>query len=269
MSIRSSLSFGTVCLLVGLAWSGAEAAPQVLGLVASNGAPTPLVCQGVECSAHFSTFCLQEARNAPSRGQPYAVAPGSSLTLVVTTKDGRTVRLPGENFLKIGTLIGFTSVKIALPEASLRELGGVAARVEVGPLASIVPVAEPNDPDPQAADELALATGPVRKAAFASFEKPGEASDAARVTNLLINALPEDGQDEAIARDRLWERTVDSKMLAGLTPTGAVAAKRIYESCRISIDSRSMSTMRNCLELHHADLMALTNHRFWKELGGS
>src|SRR5262249_20724625 len=162
--------------------------------------------------------------------------------LVVTTGDGRTLRLPGEQYLKIGTLIGFTSVKIVLPETTLRELGGTAVAVDVGPLVSIVPVAEANDPDPQTADELALATGPGRKAASASLEKPGEASDAARITNLLINALPEDGQEEAAVRDGLWERTVSDATLSGVAPAGTVAAKRIYESCRISITSRSMST---------------------------
>jgi len=35
----------------------ASAAPQILGLLATN-SPTPLTCNDGICSAHFSAFCL-------------------------------------------------------------------------------------------------------------------------------------------------------------------------------------------------------------------
>src|SRR5690606_9112941 len=72
---------------------------QVLGLVASNGIPTPLTCTEDECSAHLSAFCLQQAREAPASGTAYAPAEGGRVTLVATTADGRTLRLPGEPHL--------------------------------------------------------------------------------------------------------------------------------------------------------------------------
>lgn len=257
-------AFATCAFFAG----SAAASPQVLGLVASNGAPTPLTCHGTECSGHFSAFCLQEARPAPSQGHPYTVAEGGALTVVVRTAEGGTLRLPVNGQVKISTLIGFTSVKISLPAATLQELGATAAAIEVGPAVSLVPTESANDPDPQMAEEIALAVGPMREAAGRTFEAPGTVSDAARVTNMLINALPRDVEEEKVVRDGIWERTVDGAMLARLTPEGQVAAERIYEGCRISVESQSSFTMRGCLELRHADLMAATNHRFWQESGG-
>jgi hypothetical protein len=53
-----SLNFGLV-LGVTVAGSGtALAAPQVLGLVATNGTVEP-ICHGSRCGAEFAAFCLQ------------------------------------------------------------------------------------------------------------------------------------------------------------------------------------------------------------------
>src|SRR5689334_19258664 len=79
----------------------AVAASQVLGLVASNGLPTPLHCQDGTCSGHFSAFCLQEQRPAPSANSEYLLAPGSGLTLIARFADGHTQRLPAGDLLTI------------------------------------------------------------------------------------------------------------------------------------------------------------------------
>lgn len=268
MSVRLALFAAAAVTVVSLDGSGAVAAPQVLGLVASNGVPTPLTCDGIVCSAHFSSFCLQQNRPAPAHGDRYTVAPGSELTLVVTTTDGRTLRLPGREYLTIESEIGFTSVSVRLPQARLAEFGASAAAVEVGPALSLLPVATAGDPNPQEADEIALATGPMRLAAARAFEVPGRASDAARITSLLINALPADGSESREARDELWMAMLETPAGAAATLEGIDAAARMFESCMISVESRSTYSMRNCLELRHADLLAETNHRFWKDSAG-
>jgi hypothetical protein len=268
MSVRLALFAAGAVAVVAFATPGAVAAPQVLGLVASNGVPTPLTCDGIVCSAHFSSFCLQQNRPAPGHGDRYTIAPGSELTLVVTTADGKTLRLPGREHLTVESEIGFTSVSVRLPQAKLAELGASAAAVEVGPTASLLPVATAGDPNPQAADEIALATGPMRLAASRTFEVPGRASDAARITSLLINALPADGTESREARDELWVATLETPALATATLEGIDAAARMFESCMISVESRSTYSMRNCLELRHADLLAETNHKFWRDNAG-
>ena len=186
----------------------AYAASQVLGLVASNGLPTPLHCQDGTCSGHVSAFCLQEQRPAPSANSEYLLAPGSRLTLIAQLADGSSLRLAGDSLLTIRTRVGFTSVRLSLPEETMKALGAVSLSVEIAPMASILPRPVANDPDPLSAQEIALATGPMRRAAEQPFEKPGEAADAARLSSLIVNLLPEDEPQSTAGREALWNQAV-------------------------------------------------------------
>ena len=116
-----------------------EAAPQILGVVASDGAPTSLSCTGAECGAHFSAFCLQEARPAPFAGQDHA-APGASMTLIVTTAAGQSIRLPAQDYVKITSQIGFTSVHVSVPQSVMTDLGAASLQIEVGENVSVLPI---------------------------------------------------------------------------------------------------------------------------------
>jgi hypothetical protein len=268
VSVRSTLFALTAIAATAVPAAGASAATQVLGLVASNGSPTPLICVDGQCSAQFSSFCLQQSRPAPSRGDHYAVAAGGSVTLVARTAAGQTHRIPASDLLRIQSRVGFTSVEISLPQAKLAQLGVTAVAVEVGSAVSLVPVAAANDPNPQTDDELALATGPMRRVAAALFEAPGNSSDAARITALLINALPARGSENLEDRNRLWVATLDDPIVRGATAGGRQAAEQIYAGCRIAVESHSTSSLRSCLELRHADLMVETNRKFWKDTAG-
>ena len=250
-------------IFLGLAFTalGAVAAPdsqaasQILGLVASNGLPTPLQCQDGSCSGHFSSFCLQEARPAPSANSEYALAPGGSLTLIATMADGRQTR--------------FTSVRITLPEAKLKALGAVSVAVEVAPLTSVMPVAVVNDVNPQTREEIALATGAMRHLAQAAFEDRNGTADAARLSSLVINALPADEPQTAQGRDAVWTRLLAGSGAQSLSPDGIAEARSMYSACEISVASKSSYSLKGCMELRHADLMAVTNRNFWDRSGGS
>src|SRR5262245_503072 len=148
MSIRPLLVATGFAAILACPIADAHAAPQVLGLVASNGASTELNCQGLDCRAHFSAFCLQQDRPAPSHGDRYQLGPSGEITLIAKTADGRSLRLPGTGYLDINSEIGFTSVEISLSKAKLAALGATAAAVEVGPGVSLVPVALAGDPNP-------------------------------------------------------------------------------------------------------------------------
>ena len=259
-----------LALAAGFSAQPAAAASQVLGLVASNGLPTPLRCQDGICSGHFSAFCLQEQRPAPSANSEYGLASGGRLTLIATLANGAALRIPGDELLTIRTRIGFTSVRMSLPEEKLKALGAVAVAVEVAPMTSILPKPVANDPDPLTDQEIALATGPMRRSAELPFEKPGEAADAARISSLMINLLPEDEPQTAAGRDGLWNQAIALATASRpLTPIGVEDARRIYSNCEISVASKSSFNLRSCLEIHHADLMAQTNRNFWASSGGS
>jgi len=260
-----------ICAVLALPAAPAHAASQVLGLVASNGLPTPLHCQDGTCSGHVSAFCLQEQRPAPSADSEYLLAPGSRLTLIAQLADGRKVRLPADDLVTIRTRIGFTSVRISLPEERVKALAAVSVAIDVAPMASILPRAVADDPNPLTEQEIALATGPMRKAAQSRFEAPGEASDAARLSSFLVNLLPDDEPQTTEGRDAVWNEAVALAELSDrdLSATGIADAHRIYSNCELSIASLSSFNLRSCLEIHHADLMAETNRAFWESTGGS
>ena len=43
----------------------------------------------------------------------------------------------------------------------------------------------------------------------------------------------------------------------------------MYNACEISVASKSSYSLKGCMELRHADLMAVTNRSFWDRSGGS
>lgn len=268
-------AFRHLVLCAALAAAGAVlagpalAAPQVLGLVASNGHPTPLRCDEQGCFALLSSFCLQQARPGPGSGAAYRIAEGGTVTLLALTVDGRTLRLPGAHYLEFSTRIGFTSVQVSLPRAAREALGIAAAAVDVGPLVSIVPVEAANDLSPQTQAELALATGPIRKAAAAAFEAPGAAADAARLAAALINTLPPRSTEPVPDDATLWAQAVTPDLAGAVGPDGTALVRQMLRGCRIAVGSRTMTSLRSCIELQHADLMAHRNQDFWKSLGGS
>ena len=66
-----SLIAGVV--VVGLFTLNARAAPQVLALISTQG-EVGLACNGSECAATFSSFCLQNQRSSPPSGTAYHLA---------------------------------------------------------------------------------------------------------------------------------------------------------------------------------------------------
>ncbi len=260
-----SLTAAALMLGLSLPSGDAQAASQILGVVASNGAATPLSCTGPECGAHFSAFCLQEARPAPFAGQNYILAPGSEMTLVATSASGQTTRLPAQDYVKITSQIGFTSVHISVPQSLMTDLGAATLAIEVGANASVLPADVAGDVDPQTADEIQYATTIMREIAAKRFDSRNAVSDAARIASVFINALPPSRQENARTRGELWLAKANEPALANATPEGLAMAKDMYRACQISVDARSSYSMRYCLELRHADLQATSNHAFWKE----
>ena len=146
--MRVSLAGGLAAAAFVIGIGPAAAAPQILGIVASNGA-LPLICDAQGCHADLSTFCLQQPRANPDLGQRYRLADANSVVLLGTRSDGQVVRLPAAPYVSFSTDRGFTSVEVALPPDRLAALGFTAVSVEVERQASLLPEAEANDPSPQ------------------------------------------------------------------------------------------------------------------------
>lgn len=249
-------------LLIGTA-TAVQAAPQILGIVASNGLPTPLHCADGYCSAYLASFCLQEARYAPNSGSEYHLAPGGRLTLVARLADGRTLRLAGEALLTIRTRSGFTTLNVSLPQARLDALGATSAAVEVGPGTTVLPRAYAGDPDPQSGEEIATATGPMRDLASRTFDRAGQTADTARLIELVINRSSD--QPGAAAVAGLWGDIARQAKQSGVGQPGIDAAAAIVSECQGSGSGFASSV---CLEMRQAELMTRLNRRFWDEAAG-
>jgi hypothetical protein len=261
------------CLALGaslmLGAPGTAAAPQLLGLVASNDAPTRLDCSGGECSAYIGSFCMQPTRDAPSRGTPYEVA-GGSLTLRLAMADGSERTLDAAPYVQIHAHNQYSAVRVVLPSSGVAAMGAVSASIEVGRNVTVAPVPQSGDLEPQLPEEIALAVGPLREAGALAFDRPGRLADATRIVARLINDLPKVGGEETRAiRDGLWQGEADHADLAMATPEGRQLARSVYDGCLADLATQRMPTLRTCLSLRHGELMREANRSYWDLIGGS
>jgi len=264
--MRASLSVGVVAAAFMIGICPAAAAPQILGIVASNGA-LPLTCDEQGCRADLSTFCLQQPRTNPDLGQRYQLADANSVTLVGTRSDGEILRLPAAPYVSFSSDRGFTSVEVVLPPDRLAALGLVAVAVEVERQASLLPVAEANDPSPQSQDEIALALGSYRAQGSKFFDDMGEAADGIRLTNRMLNALPRHQRHPTDTDGHLIDLALQSDAAALTDPAGIRLAREYHQSCKLKVDvTHHVDNMRSCLQGTHDRLVSNTNVDFWRSL---
>ena len=194
---------------------GAQAAPQVLVLVATA-QPVELNCANGQCSAEFTSLCLQEHRAQPAKGTPYAAFDTAAVQVIGERHDGSTVMLPATPDLAFAAERGHTAVKVSVPVSWLRDRDLAAVHVKMDDLVTLVPVAVADDPAPLTDGDIELAAGPLtRTAAFVLDGRAAEV-DAARLTAAAINALPARGSRLTAAdRAALWDTVVAPRIRHG------------------------------------------------------
>ena len=237
-----------------------SAAPQVLGLTASI-APISFHCEGDACVALAGTFCLQRERVMPTTGTLYRATHPERLTLVLFDRAGDALRIAGDPWISVAAYDGYTMVRISVPRQLLADRDATGVSVEIGPSVALVPVPQAGDGNPQSADEIALAVGPLRLAAAPYLDRPTSATDSARLLAALVNAMPE---QQRIADDRagLWQSTITGDLAGALTPDAVTGAREAYDRCR------DLPDLRHCLLARHRDLMERGNIAFWDETAG-
>jgi hypothetical protein len=207
------------------------------------------------------SFCLQRERAMPSYGMSYEATHPERLTLALVAADGTVRHLPVVGHLSFAGYDGYTTVRISLPRTLLAESGATAATLEIGPGIALLPVAEAGDKDPQSADEIALAVGPMRLAAARYLDAPTVEGDAARLVAALMSALPR----HATVHDdhaHLWEATIGGDLAARVEPAAVAQARSVYERCAAT------SSFRGCLLSRQREIMQAGNLRFWDETNG-
>jgi hypothetical protein len=257
IAFLATLSLTAIALLP----APAQAAPQILGLIASN-EPVPMTCVGGTCTAELSSVCLQQHRPTPPTGTVYRPATRAHITLTVTGPNGVNHRLPVAAVLSFTSLRQFSAVKVSLPEATIRQFGSGVAALSVGPMASVIPVAIEGDSNPQSADEIARYTGPLRALAEREFERDRDHVNATRILNQMVNRLPENSSAGIEKVASLWQQTVGTDV----TDETQKYLKRAVKDCRETLRTGVMSDLRSCLSYQHDYLSGENTNNAWRAM---
>jgi len=272
MHVSSKILFAVAIAVLSLATSRAEAAPQILGLVASNGIPTPMRCDASGCTALLASFCLQETREAPSFNQAYRPGPKGGFDLILARANGTRLTVAANALLTINLYEGLSTVQASLPLSALASRGVVVGKDDTLSLAvrdntSILPVTMPNDPDPQTPEEISLATGPLRRLAAQTFDTGGDQSDTAKLLGLLMNALPPAADTTPVAVQATLDRIVAGIEPGRLSPQALSEAERIIHQCQYF--PATALAQEFCIASQQRDMLAEMNEEYWDAAGGS
>lgn len=246
------------------ALSGASfAATQSLALLETDGA-IPLVCENGICKAEFSTFCLQKERDLPRSGDPFTVADGGAITLVLTGTDGSVRREPATTGVHImAARSGHTAVTITVPLTLAEKYDAQTVAIEIGERVTLMPVPFVGDENPQTEQDKQLVNGPLRQLGQKIVERGPHNVERVRVLNRLINALPESIDMRADARQTLWQRATENSFQDASPQRIANAAKE-YDSCwQDRVVALFGYSVRRCLQRRHDGLMWQHVKRYW------
>jgi hypothetical protein len=257
----------TAAVLAAVPFSGAQAAPQALALLETDGA-TPLVCTDGMCRAEFTTYCLQKERALPGAGTAYDVAEGRALHLVLTGPDGAVRRVPAAPHIRLRTnRAGHTAVVIEMPAQVVTQLGARQVAIEVGARVTLAPVPMVGDDNPMTEQERRIAAGPLRALGARVVDRAGASVEAVRVLNRLVNAMPEGVEIDPGARTRLWRRALAAGFDTAL-PAQRETAAREYAACwNNRVVELGGLSVRDCLGRRHDRLMWDQGERYWKAVG--
>lgn len=252
--LRYSVAF-VAFSLIGMPRAFAE--PQILGLIASL-EPISLQCERGQCSAEFTSYCIEQNRRPPSMGAVYSIYDPATLIVEGVRQNGEIIRFEAPKVLAIASARGRSAVSMSVPEKFLKENDLAFVRVTVSERASLIPQANPNARSPHTAFDIAQATGPLRAVAATIIDGGGERVDAARQTAQLINALPRSGRASEAKRSAIWQSIALSPDRAGFS---VVAAG--FDRCQKVTQSGLMS-LRQCLGALHDGLISKLNVDYWK-----
>jgi len=241
--------------LTGLSRASAE--PQILGLIASL-EPVSLQCERGQCSAEFTSYCIEQNRKPPVLGTVYNIHDPKTLIVEGVREDGQTIRLQASGLLDIASVRGRSAVRISVPWSFLKLNKLASVQITVDEQATLIPLVNPNAKTPHTEFDIAQATGPLRVVAAAIIDHGGDQVDAARQTAQLINALPLRGRASETQRDGVW----GGVELASNT-SGHSMVQAGFDRC-YRVTRSGMMSLRQCLASLHDRFISRLNVDFWK-----
>ncbi len=248
-------------LLVIGSWS-AQAAPQVLGLVATL-EPVQLQCDRGVCSAELSTICLQQRRASPAKGQRYLIHDPGAITAAGKTVDGAQIVLSLEDGFTVQSVRGHSAIRVSAPAHLLKKLGLDGIEISVDRNVALVPEPVPGDRRPQTEADIQLAAGPLLDIAGDVLAERHDRVKAAQLTARMANSLPRLGRAEEAARDGVWQTAVGAHADQG---PSAKMARQAYDRCH-ALTRAGSTSLRNCLGTAHDIFMGRVNTEYWDRSG--
>ncbi len=258
LAALTALGFGAA-----LGSGAAQAAPQALALVATNG-KVGLTCGPRECGAEVTSFCLDAGRFSPPRGTEYRIAGGGQIRLIGTTGDGRALVLDARSHLRFESARRHLAVRVSVDRAVLEALGVDRIEIEIAENVALLPAPRPGDTDPITEGEAELFTGPLRHLGALIVDGNAERMQAARITSRMINLLPPGGGTGAPGDEALWSRATAASGADSLLPAARKRARGAFELCRFVGSVGGPASLRRCLQEQHDGFVNFLNSKFWK-----
>ncbi|MDA1098658.1 MAG: hypothetical protein O2967_06690 [Proteobacteria bacterium] len=243
----------------------ARAAPQVLALLSTQG-EVQLACNGGQCAATFSSYCLQNERVSPPGGTAYELAGADDIRVTGFEPQGRQIRLDALQVLTITALRSQVAVRISIAESRLAELGLSRVSVEVGENVTLVPISQAGDGNPLSDAEIILAKETLRLAGSRIVDADRVRTATVRWLSRLVNALPEDRGGEAMVRDGLVQAAVSGSAMGRLSRAARNLAHGALASCGLDVQLRIYPSLRGCLESAHDAHLWNLNADYWQAI---
>ena len=249
--------------VLALVSGGAHAAPQALALVATKGV-LGLACEGRECSAELTTFCLQTDRFSPAPGTRYHLVNAGEVRLVGTTRDGRKISLDPEKVLRVESARTHVAVRVSTARDEMALLDLEKVEIEVGENVALLPVPEPGDPNPITESEIAILTGPLRVLGSRIVDHNRYRMDAARIMSRMINLQSQQGGDGEPHGDALWRQAVGEFDEGGFSSGAREMARGAHGICRFIVDRVPTKSLRSCHQTQHDKFIRFLNSEYWE-----
>lgn len=245
----------------------AVAAPQILAALPVESG-IDLNCTAGICVAELSTYCLQRERPAPSMGTAYVPAKPEHFTLVLADDKGGEVRVPAGQHMSFTEHRGFMAVAASIELGRLKALGATTAKLVVWQEASLIPVPEPNDPNPLTEQEIAYVTDSLRSIGNGYVDKTPAAASAQLLARLNA-ALPADGPITANNFDGMWQSAIGDDIPLSASNPGLSGARDAFNDCVGGKSTYRLGGLKRCMEFHHDDILRDLNIDYWENQPGS
>jgi hypothetical protein len=222
----------------------AAAAPQLLALLDAR-APVPLNCRGTDCSAELPAMCLQPERRAPEVGRAYRAVQGGAIRVLGTDRRGRERALAMPPDTTFTTLRTHVAVRIDLPRPWLsRHFAEVKGLIIDGP-AVLRPRAAAFDHRPLREAEVAAVQGRAAAVAHRVFAGDAGSVATARISNFLINVLPNGDRVSDANLGAAWRRAVAA--LPAERRRDLSTARFVVDYCQYSAGAGLARNLHTCL----------------------